>query len=141
MNRLAIRILVLTEGAAPYVTEADVAEFAGYLRNADKVRFWIIGYFSPRAIRAGQKARARFMRNTPLLFAPNDWFGFFDLHCWHAREVRCISEEAERLGMPIPLPLALGEAGRSVHPARSPRADEAVCGVCASDPEMGCGIC
>ena len=97
---------MLTEGAAPYVTEADVAEFAGYLRNADKVRFWIIGYFSPRAIRAGQKARARFMRNTPLLFAPNDWFGFFDQH--GAREVRCISEEAERLGMLIPRPLGSG---------------------------------
>ena len=36
-----------------------------------------------------------------------DWFGFFAGHGWKASEVRYISEEADRLGRPIPLPLWL----------------------------------
>ena len=48
--------------------------------------------------------RARFMRNAPFQFNPKDWFAFFGEHGWHASEVRYISEEANRLGRPIPLP-------------------------------------
>lgn len=107
MNAEATKILVLTEGVAPYLTEADVAELAGDLKAAEKVRYWIIDYFSPEAIRFGERARARFMRNTPFRFSPKDWFGFFDRHGWRPREVRYILEEAERLGRPIPLPFLL----------------------------------
>jgi hypothetical protein len=47
------------------------------------------------------------MRNAPFQFAPKDWFAFFAAHGWKASELRYISEEAERLGRPIPLPLWL----------------------------------
>jgi O-methyltransferase involved in polyketide biosynthesis len=97
---------VLTEGVAPYLTGADVAELADDLEAAEKVRFWIIDYLSPEAIRFGKKARARFMRNTPFRFSPKDWF-FFDQHGWRPREMRYILEEAERLGRPLPLPFLL----------------------------------
>ena len=100
-------MLVLTEGVVPYLSEADVAELADDLRQADKVRFWITDYFSPEAIKFGAKLRRRFMRNAPFQFAPKDWFGFFAAHGWKASEIRYISEEAERLGRPIPLPLWL----------------------------------
>jgi methyltransferase (TIGR00027 family) len=104
MSADAGKILVLTEGVAPYLAEADVAELADDLKAAEKVRFWIVDYFSTEAIRFGKRARARFMRNTPFRFSPKDWFGFFDLHGWRAGKVRYIAEEAERLGRPIPLP-------------------------------------
>jgi methyltransferase (TIGR00027 family) len=107
MNATAAKILVLTEGVAPYLTEADVGELADDLKTAEKVRYWIVDYFSPEAIRFGEKARARFMRNTPFRFSPKDWFGFFGQHGWRPREVRYLLEEAERLGRPIPLPLLL----------------------------------
>ena len=68
----ATKILVLTEGVAPYLTEADVAELADDFKEAEKIRYWIIDYFSPEAIRYGQKMRARFMRNTPFRFTPKD---------------------------------------------------------------------
>jgi O-methyltransferase involved in polyketide biosynthesis len=103
----AAKILVLTEGVVPYLTEADVAELAADLRQADKVQFWITDYFSPQAIKFGAKLRRRFMRNAPFKFAPKDWFGFFAAFGWKASEIRYISEEAERLGRPIPLPLWL----------------------------------
>jgi methyltransferase (TIGR00027 family) len=59
MNKQATKILVLTEGVAPYLTEADVAVLADDLRIADKVRFWIIDYFSPKAIRPKRFVPAR----------------------------------------------------------------------------------
>lgn len=103
----AHKILVLTEGVTPYLTEADVGELADDLRQTEKVRFWIVDYFSPEAIKFGAKLRRKFMRNAPFQFAPRDWFAFFAAHGWKASDRRYISEEAERLGRPIPLPLSL----------------------------------
>jgi methyltransferase (TIGR00027 family) len=98
------KMLVLTEGVIPYLTNDDVAELADELRQVEKIGFWITDYFSPEAIRFGEKMRARFMRNAPFQFNPNDWFVFFGEHGWRASEIRYISEEANRLGRPIPLP-------------------------------------
>ncbi len=107
MSAEAGKILLLTEGVTPYLTEADVGALADDLRRTEKVRFWITDYFSPEAIKFGAKLRRRFMRNAPFQFTPTDWFGFFADHGWKASEVRYISEEADRLGRPIPLPLWL----------------------------------
>src|SRR5262249_28233866 len=74
------------------------------LRQVEKVSFRITDRFSPEAIRFGEKMRARFMRNAPFQFNPKDWFAFFGDHGWCASKVRYISEEAKRLGRPIPLP-------------------------------------
>ncbi len=101
------KILVLTEGVTPYLTEADVGELADDLRKVGKVRYWIVDYFSPEALKYGAKLRQKFMRNAPFRFTPKDWFAFFLSHGWKASEVRYISEEADRLGRPIPLPLWL----------------------------------
>jgi methyltransferase (TIGR00027 family) len=98
------KILVLTEGVIPYLTNDDVAELADDLRQVKKIGFWITDYFSPEAIPFGEKMRARFMRNAPFQFNPQDWFAFFADHGWRAFGVRYISEEAKRLGRPIPLP-------------------------------------
>src|SRR5262249_2980262 len=59
-------------------------------------------YFSPEAIRFGEEMCARFMRNAPFPFNPR--FAFFGEHGWRASEIRHISEEANRLSRPIPLP-------------------------------------
>jgi methyltransferase (TIGR00027 family) len=98
------KVLVLTEGVTPYLTEAEVAELADDLRRLDTVQYWINDYYSPESHRFAYKRRARFMRNAPLRFRPQDWFDFFAARGWQAREVRYIAEEGERLGRPIPLP-------------------------------------
>ena len=72
MSAEATKVLVLTEGVAPYLTETDVAELADDLKAAEKVRYWIVDYYSPEAIRYGEKMRARFMRNAPFRFTPQD---------------------------------------------------------------------
>jgi methyltransferase (TIGR00027 family) len=63
------KLLVLTEGVIPYLTNQDVADLADDLRQIEKIGFWITDYFSPEAIRFGEKMRARFMRNAPFQFA------------------------------------------------------------------------
>jgi O-methyltransferase involved in polyketide biosynthesis len=98
---------VLTEGVVPYLSNNEVAELADDLRAVASIRFWIVDYFSPQALRYGRKLRTRFMRNAPFQFEPPNWFAFFDKRGWRALEVRYIAEEAERLGRPIPLPLHL----------------------------------
>jgi hypothetical protein len=75
-------------------------------RGGREGSIWIIDYLSPEAIRFGEKARARLLRNTPFRFSPKDWFGLFDQHGWRPREVRYILEEAERFGRPLPLPFS-----------------------------------
>jgi len=103
VNAGAGGILVLTEGVTPYLTEADVAALADDLRQLDKLRGWIIDYFSPKALNYGRKLRARFMQAAPFLFEPKDWFAFFEQHGWRADEVRWLGDEAERLHRPMPL--------------------------------------
>ena len=58
VNARAGKILLLTEGVSPYLTNEDVAELADDLRQAKKIGFWITDYFSPEAIRYGEKIRA-----------------------------------------------------------------------------------
>jgi len=123
VNAEAGKILVLTEGVTPYLTDVDVGALADDLRRTEKVRFWITDYFSPEAIKFGARLRRRFMRNAPFQFTPKDWFGFFAEHGWKASEVRYISEEADRLGRPIPLPLwlRLGVKAASLFTSRTRR--------------------
>jgi methyltransferase (TIGR00027 family) len=102
------KILVLTEGVVPYLSVPEVASLADDLRQTEKVRFWIVDYFSPEALRFRERqAHARHMRNAPFRIDPKDWFGFFSEHGWGAREIRYIADEAERLKRPIPWPALL----------------------------------
>jgi methyltransferase (TIGR00027 family) len=103
----ARKVLVLTEGVTPYLSEENVAALARDLRREDKIRFWITDYFSREAIRLGKRMRRSFMRNAPFRFDPQDWFGFFAACGWRPREMRYVSEEAERLNRPIPLSFTL----------------------------------
>jgi methyltransferase (TIGR00027 family) len=103
VNARARAILVLTEGVTPYLSEDDVSALAEDLRKLDKLRGWIVDYFSPQALNYGRKLRARFMQAAPFLFEPKDWFGFFEEHGWHAQDVRYLGDEAERLHRPMPL--------------------------------------
>ena len=96
MSARATKVLVLTEGVVPYLTETDVTGLAGDLRREEKIRYWIIDYFSPQAIRSGDKLRAKFMRNAPFQFKPADWFGFFG--AWAGVPRRCASSGKKARG-------------------------------------------
>lgn len=100
----AQKLLVLTEGVVPYLTNEQVAALADDLRSLDHISFWIADYFSPEVIKFRQRAGVqRKLRNAPFQFKPGDWFGFFAQRGWRSREERYLPEEGERLGRPIPL--------------------------------------
>ena len=123
----------------PYLTETDVAELADDLKAAEKIRYWIVDYYSPEAIRYGEKMRARFMRNAPFRFTPQDWFGFFASHGWRPREVRYLFDEARRLGRPIPLPWFCAAVDRDCAISRiasAARAHESLCRLCDARTEI-----
>lgn len=107
VNAQAGGLLVLTEGVTPYLTGNDVGALADDLRRLDKLRGWIIDYFSPKALNYGRKLRTRFMQAAPFLFEPTDWFAFFEEHGWRAEETRYLGDEAEQLHRPPPLPLLM----------------------------------
>jgi hypothetical protein len=50
----------------------------------------------------GRKMR---MENAPFRFDPEDWLGFFAARGWKVRDMRYLSEEADRLGRPPQFPL------------------------------------
>ena len=105
VSERAGKILVLTEGVVPYLSVEEVASLADDLGQMEKIRFWIVDYFSPEALRFRERgAYAWHMRNAPFRFDPKDWFGFFSERGWDAREIRYIADEAERLKRPAPWP-------------------------------------
>src|SRR4029079_14228163 len=106
VNARAGKILVLTEGVIPYLTNEDVAELADDLRQAKKIGFWITTISPPRPFAMARKC-ARFMRTAPFRFNPKDWFSLFGEHGWRASEIRYIAEEANRLGRRISIPFFL----------------------------------
>ncbi|HEY6464448.1 MAG TPA: SAM-dependent methyltransferase [Candidatus Acidoferrales bacterium] len=98
------KLLVLTEGVVPYLTNDQVASLAGDLRSLSHISYWIADYFSPEVVKFRQRAGIqRKLQNAPFQFRPSDWFGFFTQRGWRSREARYLPEEGERLGRPIPL--------------------------------------
>jgi methyltransferase (TIGR00027 family) len=95
------RVLVLTEGVVPYLPVEVAAQLADDLWAQRSFAHWIVDYFTPQILRYG---RTGWMRNTPFLFAPKDYLGFFREHGWTAKETRYLWDEGERLYRPLPLP-------------------------------------
>jgi methyltransferase (TIGR00027 family) len=97
------KILVLTEGVIPYLSEAHVALLADDLAAQSQFHFWIVDYFSHDTKKFRHEVQRK-MPNAPFLFWPIDWFGFFKSHGWIPKEIRYLALEGERVKRPIPLP-------------------------------------
>ena len=105
VNASAKRVLVLTEGVVPYITNDDAASLADDLQLNDKFELWIVDYFSHAVLSMSQRQNMRErMQNSPFLFDPPDWNAFFREHGWRARQMRYLAEESVALKRPIPLP-------------------------------------
>ena len=101
----AKKVIVLTEGVIPYLTEQQVAELAADLKAHPRFTCWIGEYFTPRVypfLRAA--ARSRVMANAPFQFFPTDWLGFFEKNGWVKKEIRFGSEIAMRFRRRPPMP-------------------------------------
>lgn len=100
------KVLVLTEGVIPYLTEEQVSSLAGDLHAEKTFQFWITEYFAPHLYQWFQnKKRQERMKNAPFVFFPRDWLGLFRAHGWVPRETRYTAAEGIRIGRKAPHPL------------------------------------
>lgn len=105
INSKSQKVAILTEGVVPYLTEEQTATLAEDLREQSHFNFWIVDYFSPKVYKYMQSAqRQRQMKNAPVVFYPQDWFGFFKGNGWVPKEIRYQTVESMKLGRPTPNP-------------------------------------
>jgi methyltransferase (TIGR00027 family) len=102
------KILIVTEGVLPYLTNDAVAALAEDLKRIRTGQLgvsWIVDYFSPETLRYRKLiALGRQMRAAPFQFEPADWFAFFAQHGWNLAEMRYLADEAVRRRRRMPLP-------------------------------------
>jgi methyltransferase (TIGR00027 family) len=105
INMSSPKMLALTEGVIPYLSDEQVGSLADDLRGLDHLCYWIAEYHSPEVIkyrdRGGMQQK---LQNAPFKFRPADWFGFFAQHGWRPKDVRYLPDQAQSLHRPIPLP-------------------------------------
>jgi len=101
----AKRILVLTEGVIPYLTEDQVSELAHDLRARPQVALWVVEYFSEVSYRYMKRfANTRQLANAPFQFFPANWMGFFGERGWQQKEIHFFGEIGRRFGRTPPMP-------------------------------------
>lgn len=101
----ARRILVLTEGVVPYLTETQVAELAEDLKSQPRFSGWIVEYFSARVYPYLKRvAQSSAMRNAPFQFFPPDWDEFFLQHGWRRDKAQYFFDAGERCNRKMPIP-------------------------------------
>ncbi|HWA08297.1 MAG TPA: SAM-dependent methyltransferase [Opitutaceae bacterium] len=105
ISRTSGRVLVLTEGVLPYLTESAVSDLAADLHAQPNLPLWIAEYFALESYRYLNHPRQRHrMRNTPFRFFPPDWLAFFRTRGWLPQETRYIGVETKTLGRRAPYP-------------------------------------
>jgi methyltransferase (TIGR00027 family) len=108
VNARSNKLLVLTEGVIPYLSNEEVASLADDLRALDRAAYWVVDYVSAEAMKyRHRRGMGRVMQNAPFRFAPANWFVFFQDRGWRPKEIRYLPEEGKRLGRPIALPRLL----------------------------------
>jgi methyltransferase (TIGR00027 family) len=101
------KVLVLTEGVVPYLTNDDVASLAESLKRQENFKYWVLDYFSAAAVQFLIRTRSKEMQKAPFRFEPKNWFEFFGRHGWQLHEMRYLGEESRRLKRKIPSPLRM----------------------------------
>jgi methyltransferase (TIGR00027 family) len=101
----AKKVLILTEGVIPYLTQEQVIDLSKDLLDQQRFAFWITEYFDPKVYPYLKKTvRAVLMKNAPFRFYPKDWFGFFRKLGWVEKETRYSGEVALEFNRKPPMP-------------------------------------
>jgi len=105
VSRQSKKVLVITEGVIPYLSNEDASELASALYNEKHFEFWITEYYSPEILQfLRTPKRLKQMEKAPFLFYPSDWFGFFKDRGWDQFQTHFFGVESERLGRMPPTP-------------------------------------
>ena len=101
----AKKVLVLTEGVVPYLTEEQVAKLADDLHASPRYAFWLAEYLSPLTYRFYRgSSRMKTLARAPFQFFPPDWIGFFASHGWKHVETRHATDITRRFKRRPPVP-------------------------------------
>lgn len=104
----AKKVLVLTEGVLPYLSNESVLELARDLHAQSHFEFWIVDYWSKMFLERMRKSKTfTKLRNAPFLFNPPVWREFFEQAGWDVDQLRYTGNEARKLGRPAPFPFWL----------------------------------
>lgn len=99
------KIVVLTEGVLPYLTQEQASELSEDLILHSSFKYWICEYISKKSYRyLKDPKRMKALRNAPFQFYPEDWMGFFEERGWHLKQSQFYTEISEKLGRPTPMP-------------------------------------
>ncbi len=110
LNASGSRILVLTEGVIPYLSNEAVASLADALAAEPHIVYWLTDYFSPLFKKIGGRGgiQKRLAKNAPFLFYPGDdpldWPRFFAHNGWEVGDIRYSGEEGVKIGRDLPAP-------------------------------------
>lgn len=109
LNQRAGRILVLTEGVVPYLSNAEAERLARDLAAQSHVDAWLTDYFSPLFLKMSARGRIRrnLEKNAPFRFNPGpepiDWSAFFAATGWQVSDIRFAGDEGRKIGRALPV--------------------------------------
>jgi hypothetical protein len=87
------------------LTENQVATLAQDLNEQPRIHFWITEYFTPQVYKYLKSSkREKMMKNSPFLFYPDNWSGFFESNGWLHREIQYSADIAIKTGRRMPMP-------------------------------------
>lgn len=99
------RVLVLSEGVVPYLTNGDAKSLADSLHQHKNFEYWITEYYSPEILNfLRTPKRLKQMVNSPFQFYPDNWFDFFKKAGWSEKETKYFGMETEKYGRTPPIP-------------------------------------
>jgi methyltransferase (TIGR00027 family) len=109
------KVLVITEGVIPYLTQDDAAALSRDLVAVPSFQYWIMDYRQGGVKQGIPYKMRRDLRESPIKFDAIDSLGFFEQQGWKVFENRAAVDEAERIRRPFPLVFPWGYAMKAMN--------------------------
>jgi methyltransferase (TIGR00027 family) len=104
LNKEYKKILVITEGVIPYLTNEQAQMLAEDLYAQDHFTFWIQDFRNGGFVKRIPRSLKKSMQATPFRFTALDWFEFFGKLHWKSKDVLYSTDLGKQHGRPLPLP-------------------------------------
>lgn len=91
------RIVVLTEGVLPYLTNDEATALARDLRATERIAYWIHDFQEGEMLQRIRRAWGDRLKSAPMRLDIKDWFAFCRETGWTADETVYSMDEAKRL--------------------------------------------
>lgn len=104
VNLRSKKVLVLTEGVLPYLSNQEVSSLAKSLHAQSHFLYWIVDYLSEDFHRFYVTRMKRHLKKAPFVFRPGDWLSFFHSEGWKPKEMKYLVPEGFRLNRLPPTP-------------------------------------